>query len=170
MSELTPTQKLFAINLIDRPGSAFKILTEMFDGDKAKAMAVYEPWMHMPEIKKYQDEFKLISTTGLADIDDDKPTSDDPEKDDFVADLKTTFENTDVDPNVRIKYAELIAKVKNYIPKPDSITNVNVAAVPPVMIVNNNGSDGNWENQLAERQDKLMDQSEMPVDIEVIDD
>ena len=164
-NKLTELQRWFAIEWSKNLDNPFLALANRVG--EAKASEVYAEWINNEDIKNFRIGYQeIIDKEG---IDPDLMVGED-DKSSFARELLSTFLDKDVDANIRIKYGELLAKVNNYIAKPEAVTNVQINHVPPVMRVPSIGTDDNWEKNLVAKQEKIMDQSAMPVDIKVIED
>lgn len=136
--------RAFAAALLKTPDQPMKA-AESVIAQTGRQLLAATVWVSDPRVKEYQLE--LLNKYGA-----DKFL---PTEVDQLQDIYRIATNTKLDEEVRLKAHELYAKIRQrYFTKPDVAAPTNILA-NNVMVVNNHGTDVDWEQGLMEQQRKL---------------
>lgn len=138
-------KKEFAAALIRWPDDPVRAATAVVGGDTQRAVQISIRWPRDPDVIAYRKE--LLEEHGAEAF-----TMSKAEVINKLADLADTAR----DSKDKIAALRQIAEIRGFIEKPGTKIEVNNVA-PRVMIVRESGSDEEWEQKLAEQQEKLTD-------------
>lgn len=145
---------VYAGFLIEEP-EPFQAALRMFNGNENQvgmALWVAQNWQHDPVVVS---EMKRLIDSGEAE-------ESLPGKTDLLRQVWkwTTGESRMED---KLKAARLYAEMRDYLPKQGASQQVAVTVAPTVMVVRDFGSDADWEKQLKQQQDELIQANNAPV-------
>lgn len=142
----TELKKAFALAWLKEPSAdPFKAATSIVgSGDPGRLLVMSNNWVVDPIV--LDEKAALLAKHG--------PRFFIPSKEELAREVYELAKASRVTED-RLKAYRLFGDIMGYIEKPTTNIQTNVAVVNRVMVVNEQGSDADWEKKLMQQQDKL---------------